>query len=169
MFVAISLLFLATAAGATEIAPYGALTLDRLSGPDEWSTGFEVGAEITEEPVALVASLTNHDILSESEAYPWSTTFRLGAGVYDSGHSILGVDVTPFGLVTLSRVSGPDQWSTGLSIGLKFDFKPIWLRLAHDRHDILTSDKSEAYSWDSTTSLAAGISFGKKEGGKKDG
>ena len=61
--------------------PYAGLTLGRPSGPDTWSTGLEFGLEANFEPVALNATYTLRDILSEFEVYEWDDDFRLGAGI----------------------------------------------------------------------------------------
>jgi hypothetical protein len=160
---AAGMLALAPFAGsAAPVVPYAAVTVDRLSGPDEWSTGFEVGAEATKGIIYVLGSYSVHDWLSEREtdAYPWDATARIEAGFYDSGHSLLGVGVTPYGGLALQRPSGPQAWSLGATVGVEADFDGIWLRVANDWQDVVTKDTAEVYPWDSTFRLAVGVYFG---------
>jgi len=70
-------------------------------------------------------------------------------------HTFLGVPTHPYTAITLSRPSGPDDWSTGFEAGVEFDIEPIWIGIEYTLHDIL--DETEVYEWDGTFSLKAGL------------
>jgi len=72
---------------------HAAILLARPSGPDEWSAGFEAGAEFDVAPLYLGITYTLHDILTtdsdeeldssgDSDVYPWDATFALSLGAY---------------------------------------------------------------------------------------
>lgn len=65
-----------------ETHPYTALTLERPSGPDEWSTGFEAGVEIDTKPLYWEVQYQLKDILSKRQVYNFSGVFSLKVGIY---------------------------------------------------------------------------------------
>jgi len=144
-----------------EVYPYAAATLARISGPDEWSTGVVFGAELVKEPLYLGVSYDIHDILAEHDAYPWDSTFGLEVGVYKPAYHVLGIDTSPHAGLTLSRPAVPNEWSTGIKVGLELSFEPVFLDLGHEWHDILS--EHQVYPWDGTFRLTAGTYFGETE------
>ena len=78
---------------------------------------------------------------------------RAGKG----GHEFLGIMTHPYTALAVDRLSGPDDWTTGMVFGLEIDateggFIDLHLKL----HDILTDSSNEVYTWDSTFTLEVG-------------
>lgn len=142
-----------------DVFPYAAATLDRVSGPDEWSTGVTFGADLVKEPLFINAHFDAHDVLgSGDDVYPWDTTFGLGLGIVEKGYHVLGIDTSPYGALTLDRPSTVEDWSTGFNLGIEASFEPVWLELRQTWHDVLST--KQVYPWDQTFRIAVGVYFG---------
>jgi hypothetical protein len=149
-------LLIAGPASAVELHPHAALTVDRPSGPDRWSTGFLFGCEVATEPVWIAANYQLHDILTDNETYEWDATFEVAAGV-STAYEFMGVTSAPYGALTLSRPTGPATWSVGVRFGLEVDFDPLYVDAAYQLHDVWSAE--DVYPWNGTLRFAAGTYF----------
>jgi hypothetical protein len=144
-------------ADETHIYPYGALAVDRISGPDQWSTGVTLGGEIVKRPLFIQVHFDIHDVLAadEDNAYPWDNTVGAGIGLYKSVE-LLGIAVSPNASFTIDRPSGIDRFSVGFDGGLEAAFDNLFLAVNLKWHDILTDEVTQVYPWDQTVRIALG-------------
>lgn len=134
--------------------PYGALTLDRLSGVEEWSTGATLGLEVTKNPLYLLVHLDLPDVLSSgADKYPWDSLVGGGLGLYKTV-DIGGIGVTPSAGLTLRRPSEIEQFSVGFNTTLEAAFDNIFATIGIDWHDILS--ETQVYPHDQTVRVALG-------------
>lgn len=144
-------------ADKAHVYPYGALAVDRLSGPDEWSTGITIGGEVTKNPLFLQVHLDVLDILASDEdnVYPWDTNVGAAVGLYKSVE-LMGIAVSPNGSFTVDRPSGLDRFAVGFDAGLEGAFDNLFLGVNMKWHDILTNEESQVYPWDQTVRVTLG-------------
>lgn len=144
-------------ADETHFYPYGALAVDRLSGPDEWSTGVTIGGEVTKRPLFLQVHLDVLDVLASDEdnVYPWDTNVGAAIGLYKSVE-LMGIAVSPNGSFTVDRPSGLDRFAVGFDAGLEGAFDNLFLGVNMKWHDILTNEESQVYPWDQTVRVTLG-------------
>jgi hypothetical protein len=73
------------------------------------------------------------------------------------GHEFMGIVLHPYTAFGIDRLSGPDDWATGMKFGLEIDASEgAYVDMSLKLHDILTEDEDEVYDWDSTFSLMVG-------------
>lgn len=147
--------------------PYGALTLDRLSDVEEWSTGATLGLEVTKNPLYLLVHLDLPDVLSSgSDKYPWDSLVGGGLGLYKTV-DIGGIGVTPSAGLTLRRPSEIEQFSVGFNTTLEAAFDNIFATIGIDWHDILS--ETQVYPHDQTVRVALGGYVGEPPADDEDG
>lgn len=147
--------------------PYGALTLDRLSDVEEWSTGATLGLEVTKNPLYLLVHLDLPDVLSSgSDKYQWDSLVGGGLGLYKTV-DIGGIGVTPSAGLTLRRPSEIEQFSVGFNTTLEAAFDNIFATIGIDWHDILS--ETQVYPHDQTVRVALGGYVGEPPADDEDG
>lgn len=140
--------------GGAHYYPYGAVTLDRLSEIEEWSTGATLGLEVTKRPLYVLVHVDLPDVLSSgSDKYPWDSLVGGGLGLYKSV-DISGIAISPSAGLTLRRPSEVDQFTVGFNVTLEAAFDNVFATIGIDRHDILST--TQVYPWDQTVRVALG-------------
>lgn len=159
LMMALLSIFLAqpVAADDTYVYPYGAVIVDRLSGPDQWSTGVTVGGEIVKRPLFIQVHIDVLDVLAADvdNAYPWDTNVGVGIGLYKSVE-LLGINVSPNASFTIDRPSKLDRFGVGFDAGLETAFDNLFFAVNVKWHDILTNEATQVYPWDQTVRVALG-------------
>lgn len=152
-----------------ETHPYVGLTALRPSSSDDdatggeivsesWTVGLVAGVDVDVEPFWVGASYDLFDVLDEENSYPFDGAFTVHLGLYrgDSTGSLYDLKAEPYVAITLTRPSGPDEWSTGFEGGVEFLLEPLYIGAEYELHDILTDDEDEVYPFDGTFTLSVG-------------
>lgn len=147
-----------------EVHPYVGLIALRPTGSDSadavsenWTIGLTAGVDVDLEPFWVGASYDLYDVLDDDGSYPFDGAFALHLGLYrGNADPDAEIPIEPYAAITLTRPSGPDEWSTGFEAGIEFLLDPLYLGGEYELHDVLTSERDEVYPFDGTFTLSVG-------------